>query len=223
VPPSLDDMLVAGGGSFRVTAEDFLQSLGWTDIEFLRDEYRESSEQLSARFEQQRDRLPFPRWFRIEEETGFFLYAAVRLLRPEKVVETGVANGHSSFLILAALDRNHSGRLHSFDIDHRAGALVGRRDNWSLTVSPEDEASTRLAAAISELASVDIFFHDASHHYISQLIEYRTVWPAMSSGGLFVSDDVDDSRAFFDFSEEVGRTPSLLFDRRKVVGAHRLP
>jgi predicted O-methyltransferase YrrM len=216
-------MLVGGGGSFRVTAGEFLRSLGWPDSEFLRDEYRDSFEQLSARFQQQRDRLPFPGWFRVEEETGFFLYAAVRLLRPEKVVETGVANGHSSFLILAALDRNGSGRLHSFDIDQRAGALVGTHENWSLTVSPQGEASTRFAAAISGLKNIDLFFHDGDHRYVSQLSEYRTVWPAMTSGGLFVSDDVDDSRAFFDFSKEVESLPSLLFDKTKVVGAHRLP
>jgi hypothetical protein len=45
----------------------------------------------------------------------------------------------------------------------------------------------------------------------------------MRTGGVFASDDVDDSRAFFDFSEEVESRPSLLFDRTKVVGAHRLP
>jgi hypothetical protein len=44
------------------------------------------------------------------------IYAVVRILKPRAMVETGVANGKSSALILRALERNGSGRLYSVDL-----------------------------------------------------------------------------------------------------------
>ena len=46
-------------------------------------------------------------------------YALVRKLQPDSVVETGVYNGVSTASILAALDRNGHGRLHSIDRSER--------------------------------------------------------------------------------------------------------
>ena len=43
-------------------------------------------------------------------------YAAIRSLRPEVVVETGVANGVSTAYLLLALDQNGKGILHSIEI-----------------------------------------------------------------------------------------------------------
>jgi len=44
------------------------------------------------------------------------LYVIVRLLKPEKVVETGVAAGVSSAFILEAMDDNGIGTLYSIDL-----------------------------------------------------------------------------------------------------------
>jgi predicted O-methyltransferase YrrM len=177
---------------------------------------------LKARYGELAGVLPFPEAFRIEQETSRFLFGAARLLRPEVVVETGVANGHSSFVLLEALERNGRGRLHSFDIDPHAGKLVRSKERWALTICDEEHAHAELAATLAEAGKVDFFFHDADHRYLSQLSEYRAAWPVVAPGGLFASDDVDDSRAFFDFCEEVGRQPALLLDNSKVVGACRV-
>jgi predicted O-methyltransferase YrrM len=52
---------------------------------------------------------------RQEPEPAFFYYAYVLSRRPALVVETGVANGYSSAVILAALAKNGFGHLVSID------------------------------------------------------------------------------------------------------------
>jgi predicted O-methyltransferase YrrM len=223
VRPSFDDMLASTVDGFRFSAAEMLVALGWqpAEIDALDDEFREVARRLAERYEQC-DPLPFPVPFKVEEETSRFLYSVARLLRPAVVVETGVANGHSSYLLLEALARNDHGTLYSFDIDDRAGKLVEDRARWRFRVSDLDSAAQDFSATVAELGSVDFFFHDADHRYLSQLAEYRTVWPRVRASGVFASDDVDDSRAFFDFAAEIGRKPNLLLDRTKVVGACRV-
>ena len=57
-------------------------------------------------------------------------YAAVRALRPDCIVETGVANGVSSSYLLLALQKNKRGHLHSIGLGDRAFLLVGRDLGW---------------------------------------------------------------------------------------------
>jgi len=55
-----------------------------------------------------------------------FPYAAVRILKPECVVETGIANGVSSAYILLALHRNQRGKLHSIGLPDPAYLPEGK-------------------------------------------------------------------------------------------------
>jgi predicted O-methyltransferase YrrM len=70
--------------------------------------------------------------FAIEEGSAFLMYALVRLLSPSVVLETGVANGHSSALILNALAENGCGELHSVDVSDNVGNLVVDKRRWCL-------------------------------------------------------------------------------------------
>jgi predicted O-methyltransferase YrrM len=226
--PGLDEMLRVAG-EFHDDAVTLLAEAGLdlqalddpVDLAGLHQEFRAVSEDLTRRYADARGSLAFGLPTRVQDETAFLLYAAVRSLRPAVVVETGVANGHSSFFLLAALDANVHGRLHSFDIDDACGSLVEQRDRWELTICRSSDPAAEFVAALRRLGPVDVFFHDADHRYLSQLLEYRTVWPQLVPGGLLLSDDVDDSRAFFDFSRAVNRRPALLFDRTKVTGLIR--
>ncbi len=157
----------------------------------------------------------------METETGFFLYAATRLVQPVTIVETGVADGRSSFIFLAALERNGSGRLHSFDVNPRAGVLVGEHDQWQLTICGRSAPESCFVQSLRRIGTVDLFFHDSDHRYLNQLLEYDYVWPLMKPNGLFASDDVDVSKAFIDFCKRRGLHPEFLFDSRKITGALR--
>src|SRR5579863_10306843 len=59
-------------------------------------------------------------------------YAAIRALRPEIVVETGVANGVSSSYILLALEKNQLGSLHSIDIGAANYLPPGKTVGWTV-------------------------------------------------------------------------------------------
>jgi predicted O-methyltransferase YrrM len=139
------------------------------------------------------------------------IYALVRLLRPERVVETGVADGTTSAYILRALEDNGRGHLYSIDVPSDRlppGAAPGwivddrLRHRWTLRIGRSDEL---LKPLLSELRSIDVFLHDSLHTYDNMLFEYRTAWPFLTPGGLFLSHDIGRNSAFFDFAREVGK------------------
>jgi len=72
-------------------------------------------------------------------------------------------------------------------------------------------------------APIDIYFHDSDHSYLNQLFEYQSVWPHIADGGWFLSDDVDCSHAWMDFTRTQGLHPDVLIDGRKAVGLTRKP
>jgi predicted O-methyltransferase YrrM len=218
--PALYDF-VSCGGPLATTAPEFLKRLGWTaaDIGPLAREYEDVARRLAERYET--TDLAFPQRFGVEAETGFFVYGATRLLAPRTVVETGIADGRSSFLFLSALERNGQGVLHSFDINPKAGRLVGDHDRWRRVIVDRAAPEAAYIAALRKLGGVDFFFHDSDHRYLGQMVEYENTWPLMRPDGLFASDDADVSRAFIDFCGDRGRRPCFLFDHRKITGALR--
>lgn len=220
--PSVMDF-TRSGRRLTTSAADFLGELGWdgTDIEGVLGEYQEVSEKLVARYAA--TDLYYPQTHGVEAETSAVLYGLSRLLRPGSVVETGVADGRSSWLILAALERNGSGLLHSFDINHTAGRLVGEHPQWRLEILDRRHPEACFSRALDRVGPIDLFFHDSDHLYLPQLFEYGQAWPRMTEGGVFASDDVNCSRAFLDFCERRRQRPVFLFDSRKITGAVRLP
>lgn len=136
-------------------------------------------------------------------------YACARLLRPDVVVETGVANGYTTGAILAALDENDKGTLLSFDLPHlhpdaeeSVGAAVdpALQARWTLHMGP---AAPTLRRVLPGCPPVDIVVQDAAHTVRGQLAEYRAAWPFLKSGGLLISDDVGPG--FVAFAADVGQ------------------
>jgi predicted O-methyltransferase YrrM len=166
----------------------------------------------------------FPESYRMEREGRRLLYLLVRLTRPRQVVETGVANGMSTVVLLHALAKNGIGRLRSLDVTDAAGGLLSddERAGWELgVVHPTDRSG--LDRALAGVDAVDLFLHDSKHSYEWQRLEYSTAARLMPHGGLLVSDDVDASYAWIEFTEQRGLASNVLFDGRKFVGAAVLP
>lgn len=92
----------------------------------------------------------------IDQREGAFLYAIVRALRPEWILEIGVSIGISSLHLLKALDANGNGELISYDIDEQVGAVVesDARARWSLR---HEDALT------ASLPATDVVFEDSAH------------------------------------------------------------
>lgn len=159
-----------------------------------------------------------------------YLYAILRTLKPRLAVETGVANGFSTAFSLLALARNDEGELYSIDLprevgreyapgtfyegEGRAGIPPGSepgwlvpeylRGRWTLVLGrTQDELPPLLAS----LGTIDFFMHDSEHSFECMWFEYSHAWPALSSGGVLVSDDVNANDAFPRFARESRREP----------------
>jgi predicted O-methyltransferase YrrM len=134
------------------------------------------------------------------------VYAIVSLLKPEIVIETGVAAGVSSAYILKALDRNGQGHLISIDIgqkefdgivlpsDKPVGWLVPDelRERWTLKIG----SSRQLLQPLLEEEEVDVFLHDSEHSYENMMFEFETVWKRLRVGGVIISDNVEWNKSF---------------------------
>jgi predicted O-methyltransferase YrrM len=136
------------------------------------------------------------------------VYALCRILRPQLVVETGVAHGFTTAAMLRAMEQNDKGTLISIDLPHlhpRAVESIGLaveprlRTRWRLHLGGADQL---LPTVLAGHADVDLFVHDAQHSVRGQLAEFHAAWPRISEHGLLVVDDV--SAAFQIFHSEVG-------------------
>jgi predicted O-methyltransferase YrrM len=136
------------------------------------------------------------------ETLGTLCYLACRYLRPRVVVETGVAYGVTSTYILAALDDNDYGELHSIDLPPLAldaAAHVGYfvpselRSRWTLSLGP---ARKLLPQLLGSTQPIDLFVHDSLHTYSHMKWEFETALSALRPGGILISDDIDGNRAF---------------------------
>lgn len=160
--------------------------------------------------------LVYPSNFPVCTQTARLLYTVVRITKPSRILETGVADGYSTAVVLAALEANGAGELHSVDIRDDVGVLVEARDRWFLQVVDERDSLRHLRRVAERLKPVDIFFHDSDHRFIPQGREFEVARAALRPGGLLVSDDVDLSYAYPEFLKSHGYRAASLLDSVKV-------
>jgi Methyltransferase domain len=138
------------------------------------------------------------------------LWCLVRHVRPEHVVETGVAHGVSSRCILEALDRNGAGHLWSIDLppltiperrpEIAAAVPENRRGRWTYI---EGSSRRRLPGLLSELGEIQLFVHDSLHSTRNTCWELQQAWSALTPGGAVIADDIDHNWGFADFASSV--------------------
>ena len=148
------------------------------------------------------------------------LYGLCRLLQPKVVLETGVQDGWSSLMILLALEKNGSGHLHSIDLPafhpkayQSTGIMVSERlkHRWTLHLGPQRKILPNL---LSVLPEVDLLHYDSDKTYRGMYQTYSKVWPKLTSGGILVSDDLNNN-AFLDFSEKQSVYPNVMYKNIK--------
>jgi methyltransferase family protein len=150
------------------------------------------------------------------------IWCAVAHSRPAIVVETGVAHGLTSRVILEGLHRNGSGHLWSIDLPavdsalrHEIGIAVAAdlRSRWTYV---EGTSRRRLPQLTRELKQVDLFVHDSLHTGRNMRFELDTVWPALPPGGIVVVDDIDHSLGFRRFVDRAA--PGSWVAARHITG-----
>jgi len=151
----------------------------------------------------------FPDWgWGIGTTLGTVLYTLCRKVRPDIIVETGVASGVSSSYILCSLEKNKNGILYSIDLTWREGQsgwIIPKnlRDRWRLIMG---RSFDELPPLLDRLKTIDIFLHDSEHTYQNMFFEYQTAWIHLRPGGLLLSHNIDASDAFPDFCKNDGLT-----------------
>ncbi len=164
---------------------------------------------------------PYPLEYTLDNKSGLFLYILCKIIKPEKVVETGVAYGLSSMYILQALFENKKGTLYSIDsifTPWQSKEMIGSaipshlRQNWKLVLGTSSE---KLKETLSTLGSLNVFFHDSLHTYKNMTFEFETVWPFVTKNGFLISDDISDNNAFYDFYSKMSLEPFILPQNEK--------
>jgi hypothetical protein len=169
--------------------------------------------------------LPSSSW----QEVLAVLYASIRLVRPHRVIETGVGLvGSSSAFILAALAENHQGELWSVDLDRyhqiygvHVGLGIPDRVRPRHHLLSEDSRAV-LPGLLAAAPPAEIFFHDGFHSYRNMLFEYSAAWPHLPADGLLLSDDLANS-ALDDFAANGSTLPTFLRYGVGTFGGMRKP
>jgi predicted O-methyltransferase YrrM len=161
----------------------------------------------------------FPDNFDSGPRLNSFLYAYIRAYKPRTIVETGVANGITTNVILEALD-NGTSVLHSFDVDSRTQLAYAGMKNWNFHLL-KPPFHRGLISQISKFSGVDLWLHDSNHGSAWQGFEYSLALEKLNPGCVLVSDDVDASTAWANRMRGLTGNSYVIHDFRKVVGIHQ--
>jgi len=165
-------------------------------------------------------RCAYPPAYAVHGESSLLLYALVRLLQPRNVLETGVANGHSSFYLLNAMAANRSGRLHSVEIATDVGALLdpAEKERWQLHVLDRRHKRKSFERVLEGLPELDVFLRDSDYSYQWVAFELEAARTKLAHLQLLAVNDAEKSYGFLDFCASHAVKPVLLFDGGKVLG-----
>jgi len=160
---------------------------------------------------------------------GPLLYLLVRLLRPERVIETGVRPGYSTAWILSALEANRFGELTSLGpgptegrgrgvAETSVGQLVAPRlrSRWTLVLGNTEE---RLRRILDSSPPVDLFLYDNGPEPRRAALELRWAWASLSPRGVLLAHHVDAHPAWAEFCRAQGLGLQLLDPGPPPLGA----
>ena len=97
----------------------------------------------------------------IQKDEAIFLYGLLKVIRPKVCVEFGFNFGHSSYLILNAIEKN--GKLYSFDILNDAEIIANTYFKKYKNFKFIKKSQAEFSGDLCENSSVDFVFFDASH------------------------------------------------------------
>jgi predicted O-methyltransferase YrrM len=148
------------------------------------------------------------------------LYLAVRALRPQIFVETGVQNGMSSAFILLGMEHNGFGTLCSVDLPPVEARILEQGTNplpkdkapgWIIPdyLRPHHElnlgaAEQLLPALFGRRGTIDVFLHDSDHSYSHIAFEMGLAWRYLKPSGWIMVDNIEQNDAYADFARGVG-------------------
>jgi predicted O-methyltransferase YrrM len=151
------------------------------------------------------------------------LYRLAEFSQAQRVIETGVAYGWSSLVLLLSL-KARDGLLVSSDLpypgmdnDPYVGCVVPNdlRDNWKLLRGADRQV---LAEALKLSGTIDLCHYDSDKSYAGRKWTYPQLWAALRPGGIFISDDIGDNMGFRDFAQSINIDPIVVQSNERFVG-----
>ena len=135
------------------------------------------------------------------------VWCTVLHTEPEVVIETGVAHGVTSRIVLEALHRNDRGHLSSIDLPYpldsrlreTTGAAVpaALRTRWSYL---EGSSKQLLPPLVAKVGHVEVFIHDSLHTARNTVFEMDRAASAMPAEGVMIVDDIRLHQGFATFA-----------------------
>jgi hypothetical protein len=161
-----------------------------------------------------------------EASLAHAVWCTVLHKRPSVVLETGVARGVTSRIVLEALIRNDQGHLWSIDLPHpfekklhgQTGAAVpaSHRIRWSYI---EGSSRRRLPSVLRLLGRIDLFIHDSLHTARNTRFEMERTLSAMAPGGIMIVDDIGTHQGFADFARDFPSLETLVCQHSDRTGS----
>ncbi len=163
------------------------------------------------------------------------LYVILRAIKPEIVVETGVAFGKSTSLMLLALEHNKKGKLYSVDLPNKennimddgaktstgiyeTGFLVPDylKKNWILKIG---DSLKCLPEITKKVKHIDVFLHDSLHTYDHVSSELKIVYPKTKKESVILCDNIDKDSGFA-FNDFLNKNKLVGFAYRDFGGVY---
>ncbi|UAA39683.1 class I SAM-dependent methyltransferase [Paraneptunicella aestuarii] len=138
---------------------------------------------------------------------GFYplIYFVTRYMKPNTIVETGVAAGYSSHAFLSALEKNQNGELFSSDFpyfrlenpERYIGILVPEslKSRWNLFI---DGDAKNLPEITKRIEQVDLFHYDSDKRYAGRQQAMDMLRPKLAANAVVIMDDINDNSFFME-------------------------
>lgn len=146
------------------------------------------------------------------------IYHLTDHVQATRAIETGVSAGWSSLAFLLSMTKRAGSMLVSTDMPYPGSSQAAQecvgivvpdhmRSSWKLIDAPDRDS---LPQALKLLPEIDIAHYDSDKSYAARLWAYRQLWAALRTGGILISDDIDDNLGFFHFCGEVLLEPVVV-------------
>lgn len=153
------------------------------------------------------------------------LYFLTRHLKPEFVVETGVAAGFSTQAFLSAMTVNDKGVLYSSDFPYfriknpekYIGILVEEKlkARWKLYIKGDIDNLNRI---VKQIPRIDLFHYDSDKTYSGRAEAFKIIENLLYEQSILIMDDIQDNLFFHDLIKAKNMAWHVFSFKNKYIG-----
>lgn len=201
-----------------VTTEEALRKIVWESFEYT--SILETYQTEFVQWEKIVEDCPVRMWWRGDID---LLYYLTEHIQAKNVIETWVAYGWSSLSILLSL-QHRSWKLYSIDMPYPL--LNNKEYVWCVVpkrfahMHTLEQTSDRIALNKQAKLAVtyDLCHYDSDKTYYGRIKNYNRLWNMLRSWWIFISDDIWDNDAFYDFCQHLKAEPVIIWFEWKYIG-----